>query len=80
MKIIKYFFEFIFIIFFFSIFKIIGYKNSSNFGEIIGKIFGPFFRSNFKIQNNLKNANIGSSQEDRKRKHLYYITQRRYTI
>ncbi len=66
MKIIKYFFEFIFIITFFLIFKIIGYKNASNLGEIIGKKFGPFFRSNSKIQNNLENSNIGNSQEDRK--------------
>jgi KDO2-lipid IV(A) lauroyltransferase len=66
MKIIKYFFEFIFIIFIFLIFKIIGYKNASNFGEIIGKKIGPFFRSNTKIQNNLENSSIGNSKEDRK--------------
>ena len=66
MKIIKYFFEFIFIIFIFLIFKIIGYKNASNFGEIIGKKIGPFVRSNTKIENNLENSNIGNSQEDRK--------------
>ena len=66
MKIIKYFFEFIFIIFIFLIFKIIGYKNASNFGEIIGKKIGPFFRSNKKIENNLENSNIGNSKEDRK--------------
>ena len=66
MKIIKYFFEFIFIIFIFLIFKVIGYKNASNFGEIIGKKIGPFFRSNTKIQNNLENSSIGNSKEDRK--------------
>jgi len=66
MKIIKYFFEFIFIIFIFLIFKIIGYKNASNFGEIIGKKIGPFVRSNTKIENNLENSNIGNSKEDRK--------------
>jgi KDO2-lipid IV(A) lauroyltransferase len=66
MKIVKYFFEFIFIITIFLIFKIIGYKNASNLGEIIGKKIGPFFRSNTKIQNNLENSNIGSSHEDRK--------------
>ena len=65
MKLIKYFFEFIFIITFFLIFKIIGYKSASNLGQIIGKKFGPLFRSNFIIQNNLKNANVGKSQEDR---------------
>ncbi len=66
MKIIKYFFEFIFIINIFLIFKIIGYKNASNLGEFIGKKIGPFFRSNTKIQNNLENSNIGNSHEDRK--------------
>ena len=55
MKIIKYFFEFIFIITFFFIFKIIGYKNSSNLGSIIGKKIGPIFRSNKKILENLNN-------------------------
>jgi len=65
MKIIKYFFEFLFIISFFFIFKIIGYKKASNFGEILGKKVGPLFRSKSKILNNLKNSNIGSSEEDR---------------
>ena len=65
MKIIKYFIEFIFIIILFFIFKIIGYKNASNLGEIIGKKIGPFFRSRSKIQNNLINSNIGNSYKDR---------------
>ena len=67
MKIIKYFFEYIFVSTFFFIFKIVGYRNASNLGEIIGKIFGPFFRSNSRIQNNLKNSNIGNSESDRKK-------------
>ena len=50
MKIIKHFFEFIFIVLLFFIFKIIGYKNASNFGKFIGKKFGHFFRSNEKIE------------------------------
>ena len=66
MKIIKYFFEFIFIYILLIIFKIIGYKNASNLGAIIGKKIGPIFRSNTKIQSNLENSNIGNSQEDRK--------------
>ena len=37
MKIVIYFFEFIFVYTFLIIFKIIGYKNASNFGEIIGR-------------------------------------------
>jgi len=66
MKIIKYLFEFIFIIPLFIIFKTIGYKNASNLGEIIGKKFGPLFRSNKKIQKNLENSKIGNLEEDRK--------------
>ncbi len=66
MKIIKYFFEFIFIITFFIIFKIIGYKNATNLGEKIGRIIGPLFRSNHKIQSNLKYSNIGSTDKERK--------------
>jgi len=58
MKIIKYFFEFIFIYTLLTIFKIIGYKNASNLGEKIGFFFGPFFRSKKKIINNLKDSNI----------------------
>ena len=67
MKIIKYFFEFLFIIIFFIIFKIIGYKNASNLGKVIGKNLGPFFRSNYKIQKNLENSNIGDTDKDRKK-------------
>ena len=48
------------------IFKMIGYKNASNLGAIIGKKFGPLFRSNKKILANLENSNIGDSYEDRK--------------
>ena len=66
MKIIKYFFEFIFICTLLIIFKIIGYKNASNLGEIIGKKIGPFFRSYSKIHNNLENSKIGNSNMDRK--------------
>ena len=66
MKIIKYLIEFIFIYILLIIFKIIGYKNGSNLGEIIGKKIGPLFRSNNKILTNLENSNIGNSQEDRK--------------
>jgi Kdo2-lipid IVA lauroyltransferase/acyltransferase len=65
MKIIKYLFEFIFIIIFFFIFKAIGYKNASNLGELIGRIIGPFTRSKSRILKNLKNSNIGKSQKER---------------
>ena len=66
MKIIKYFIEFIFIFILLIIFKIIGYKNASNLGAVIGNKIGPLFRSNQKILDNLENSKIGNSQEDRK--------------
>jgi Kdo2-lipid IVA lauroyltransferase/acyltransferase len=56
MKLIKYFFEFIIIIIFFLIFKILGYKNASNFGSYVTKFLGPFFRSKKLILNNIKKA------------------------
>tara|TARA_B100000700_G_scaffold330751_1_gene458798 strand:- start:1904 stop:2764 length:861 start_codon:yes stop_codon:yes gene_type:complete len=65
MKIIKYFLEFIVIKLLFIIFKILGYKKGSDFGEIIGKFFGPIFRSKKKIIRNLEISNIGSSNNDR---------------
>ncbi len=65
MKTIKYFFEFLLIIIFFIVSKIIGYKNASNLGEKIGITVGPFLRSNYKINLNLKNSDIGNSDEER---------------
>ena len=64
MKIIKYFFEFISIISLFCIFKIIGLKNASNLGSILGQFFGPFFRSKKLIKKNIK---IGLGDLDEKR-------------
>jgi len=54
MKTIKYFFEFICVISFFSIFKIIGLRNASNLGSILGKFIGPLFRSKNITKQNLK--------------------------
>jgi KDO2-lipid IV(A) lauroyltransferase len=65
MKTLKYFFEFLFIITFFFIFKIIGYRNASATGELIVKKIGPFFRNNSKIQKNLEISNIGHSYQER---------------
>ena len=56
MKIIKYFFQFIFICLFFLICKLLGYKKSSNFGAKFGEFFGPIFRSKKTISKNLKIA------------------------
>ena len=54
MKIIKYFFEFIFVIIFFSLFKILGPKKSSYIGGKIFEIIGPLFRSEKIIHLNIK--------------------------
>ena len=54
MKTIKYFFEFITVITLFFILKIIGLKNASNLGGMIGKFFGPLFRSKRITKENIK--------------------------
>ena len=64
MKYIKYFFQFIFIIFGFLLFKILGPYLSSN---ISGKIFekiGPFFRSKKIIHSNIKKAFPNLKEKD----------------
>ena len=56
MKNIKYLFEFILIMFFFVIFKIIGLKLSSYVGGLLGNIFGPLIRKKKLIKNNILKA------------------------
>ena len=63
MKKIIYLIEFIIIYIFFFIFKIIGYKKSSDLGCIIGKIIGPFFRSKSKIIENLKKSKLNKNKD-----------------
>ncbi len=53
MKIIRYLFEYILIVILFGIFKLLGYKISSEVGCLLGKTFGPFFRSKKIVKNNL---------------------------
>ena len=53
MKIIRYLFEYIFIIILFGLLKLLGYRIASEFGCLVGKTFGPFFRSKKVIKNNL---------------------------
>jgi len=53
---IKYFFQFILIIFIFSIFKILGLKISSYIGGKLFQVIGPIFRSKELIQKNIKRA------------------------
>ena len=50
--------QYVLIIFLFILFRIIGFKASSNFGFFIGKYLGPLFRSKLSIINNLKKAQI----------------------
>ena len=67
MKYIKYFFQFLFSIFFFIVFKIIGPKLSSNISGKIFEIIGPFFRSKKIIHNNIKRALPGIDENDLKK-------------
>jgi KDO2-lipid IV(A) lauroyltransferase len=60
---VKYFFQFLFIIIFFLIFKIIGLKNSSALGEKLFKMIGPYFRSSDLIHKNITKALPNVSQD-----------------
>ena len=62
MRIAKYFFEFISIISLFCIFKILGLRNASNLGSILGRFFGPFFRSKHITKQNIKTG-LGNMDE-----------------
>ena len=55
MTVIKYFFQYLVIIILFFIFKILGFKASSNFSSKIISLIGPFFRSQKVIKSNIKN-------------------------
>ena len=56
MQIIKYFFQFLIIIIFFLIFKIIGLKSSSKISYTVISFIGPFFRSKELIESNIRKA------------------------
>tara|TARA_B100001057_G_scaffold492273_1_gene584359 strand:- start:802 stop:1662 length:861 start_codon:yes stop_codon:yes gene_type:complete len=56
MKQIKYFSQFLFIIIFFSLFKVLGCRLSSALGGKIFEIVGPLFRSKTLILSNIKKA------------------------
>ena len=58
MRKVIYFFEYLLVSVLFTIFKIIGYKKSSNFGFVIGKTFGTIFRPISKILKNLETTKI----------------------
>ena len=63
MKKLIYFIEFVFVYFLFIFFKLLGYRISSNLGNLIGKFFGPIFRSKKLIVENLKKSNISLKQD-----------------
>ena len=64
MRLIKYFFQFLFIIIFFSLFKVLGYKISSTIGGKLFEIIGPLFRSKKLIHSNIKKAIPDSNLEN----------------
>ena len=64
MNSIKYFIQFLIIIIFFFIFKILGLKNASNISSKIISLFGPFFRSKRVIKDNILKAIPNLGQKD----------------
>jgi len=66
MKLIKYFFQFLLIMIFFFIFKILGYRISSNFGGKLFEIVGPLFRSKHLIHSNILKAMPNSNMKNMK--------------
>ncbi len=73
MKYLKYFFQFLIIVTLFSIFRLIGYKNASNFGAKIGGKFGKLIRSDEVI---LKNINIINDYSQVKFQNINEITKK----
>ena len=67
MKIIKYFFQFFFVILLLIIFKIIGLNLSRIIASKLFSIFGPFFRSKKVIE---KNISFAFPKEDKKVKKI----------
>ena len=57
MKKIKYFLQFSVILILFFLFRILGYKNASNLGSKIGKVFGKLIRSDKIILKNISYIN-----------------------
>ena len=64
MKKLKYFVQFIIIIFLLIIFKILGYKKSSDLGGFIFKKIGSLFRSKKIIKKNLSNITNNNENKD----------------
>ena len=74
MKKIKYFLQFICVMFFFVIFKILGLKLSSIISSNIFILFGPIFRSNKIVFSNLKIAfpDIDENQKKQMLKKIWF--------
>ena len=66
MKLIKYFFQFLFIIFILTIFKIIGLRISRVLASKFFLIVGPFFRSKKVIEKNISFAFSNTNKEFKK--------------
>ena len=66
MKFIKYFFQFLFIVFILILFKIIGLKLSRVVASKFFSIVGPFFRSKKIIEKNISFAFTNTSKEFKK--------------
>jgi len=64
MKKIRYFVEFLIIIFLLVIFKILGFKLASSLGGLIGRLVGPLFRSKKKILSNISKALPGIEEKN----------------
>lgn len=67
MRNIKYFLEFIFVILFFLVFKILGIRLASNLSGKIFQIIGPLFRSKKLIYSNIKKALPNIKQNELKK-------------
>ena len=74
MKNIKYFIQFIFVMFFFGIFKIIGLKNSKFLSGNIMILLGPMFRSKKIIFSNLSKAfpNLDNLEKEKILKKMWF--------
>ena len=64
MKKIRYFIEFLIIIFLLVIFKTLGFKLASSLGGLIGRSVGPLFRSKKKILSNISKALPGIEEKN----------------
>jgi len=70
---IKYFIQFILILFLFSLFKVIGIEKSSKLSSYLFLLLGPFFRSKKIFQKNIKKVfpEIKSDQENKMFKDMW---------